>query len=259
MLFVVDDTLEEMAFEERQHFSPLYVCNRANISDLKMVTEHMAKQIGYKLKMYYEIECPEGDSDFAVDSLSDLDIEERVCEFCGTAYIPDLDRVWVVFDFLPEYIEYIKKKEKTNVSNDAEISNNSLRVSVKDLFAMGFKIENLNIGIGGNVTMDNRRMGNVIGNNFGDNINLQGDNVVQTKVMNEGEFEEVYKDLMKEIHGLQDEFQKEQALFIAEQMKTALNENDVERAGRPLNLLRKVLGDVASIASIASIFGITLG
>ncbi|PFW81359.1 hypothetical protein COL27_20685 [Bacillus sp. AFS075960] len=112
MLFDIDDALEEMALEGRSHFSPHYVCNRANISDLKMVTEYLYKQVGYKLRVYYEIECPEGDSDFAVDSLSDLMIEERSCQICGTRYTPDLDRVWIAFDFMSNYIEHIKKKKK---------------------------------------------------------------------------------------------------------------------------------------------------
>ncbi|PFW81360.1 hypothetical protein COL27_20690 [Bacillus sp. AFS075960] len=128
-----------------------------------------------------------------------------------------------------------------------------------DLIASGMKVENLYMGIGETVTMDNRKIGDIVGNKFGDNVNLQGDYVTQTKIVNNGEQEKAYENLVKDIHELKDELQKEQALFIAEQVKVALDENNKEKATRPLALLRGVLGDVASIASIASIFGITLG
>lgn len=128
-----------------------------------------------------------------------------------------------------------------------------------DLIGAGLTIESLHVGIGENVTMNIRKTGDIIGNQFGDNVNLQGDNVTQTKIVNNGEQEKAYKDLVKDIHALKDILQKEQALFIAEQIKVALDENNKEKATRPLTLLRGVLGDVASIASIASIFGITLG
>lgn len=108
--FLIDDVLEEMALEGKKHFSPHYVCARTGIADLKFVTEHMLSQVGKKLRVYFEIECPEGDSDYAVDSPLDIVEEERQCHVCGIRYIPNTDKVWVAFDFLPPYVEHVKKK-----------------------------------------------------------------------------------------------------------------------------------------------------
>ena len=111
MLFIIDEILEEMAFERKRHFSPHYVSNRAGINDLKAVTEYLLKEVGTKLNVYFEVECPEGDSDFAVKSPLDLPNEIRSCHICQTEYTPDPSRVWIAFDFTPQYDEYVKKKK----------------------------------------------------------------------------------------------------------------------------------------------------
>lgn len=114
--YAIDDALEIMAGEGRMHFSPLYVCERSGVSDIKTVTEHMFSLVDYQLKVYFEVECPEGDSDFAVTDPSSLNKELRVCSICGTSYIPSADRIWIAFDFLPEYVANVKKKQKAPFS-----------------------------------------------------------------------------------------------------------------------------------------------
>jgi hypothetical protein len=108
--FLIDDVLEEMAKEGRKHFSPHYVCARTGIADLKFVTEHMLTQVGKKLRVYFEVECPEGDSDFPVNNPLDIVQEERECHICGIKYTPNPEKVWIAFDFLPPYLEHVKKK-----------------------------------------------------------------------------------------------------------------------------------------------------
>lgn len=110
MLYIIDEVLEEMALENISHFSPHYICNRANIPDLKAVTEYLLQFVGIKLYVFYEVECPEGDSDFAITSPQDLPQEQRRCHICQTVYLPDIDRVWIAFDFIPHFKEHVKKK-----------------------------------------------------------------------------------------------------------------------------------------------------
>jgi hypothetical protein len=114
VLYIIDDILEQMVIENKKFFSPNYICNRANISDLKEVTEYLLRQVGNKLNVFYEVECPEGDSDFAVKSPLELPTETKTCHICGTEYVPRPDKIWVVFDFIPEYRDYVKKKRKPN-------------------------------------------------------------------------------------------------------------------------------------------------
>jgi hypothetical protein len=112
VIYIIDDILEEMALENKSHFSPHYVCNRSKINDLKAVTEYLLQLVGNKLNVYFEVECPEGDSDFAVESPLDLSKEVRKCHICGNEYTPDLEKIWISFDFKPQYKEYVKKKRK---------------------------------------------------------------------------------------------------------------------------------------------------
>lgn len=107
--------------------------------------------------------------------------------------------------------------------------------------------------------MDNsRKSGHIIGNKFGDNNAFQSDHVTQIKTVSSSEFTNSYADLLKDIQLLNDQSQKEQALFIAEQLKGAYENNKPENTKTPIKLLKGILGDLGSIASIASICGITL-
>jgi hypothetical protein len=111
LYFLIEDVLEQMATEGRSHFAPHYVCARLGVTDLKAVTEQMLDLVGKKLTVYYEVECPDGDSDYDVDSLSDIVEEPRKCSVCGIEYVPSLEKVWIVFNFLPQYLNHLKKKK----------------------------------------------------------------------------------------------------------------------------------------------------
>ena len=110
MVYTIEDTLEEMALEHKRNFAPQYVSQRSGCNDLTIVTRCLLDLVGKKLSVYYEIECPYGDSDFAINSLANLPLETRSCHICGQEYTPNLDRVWIGFNFLPEYISHVKKK-----------------------------------------------------------------------------------------------------------------------------------------------------
>lgn len=110
--YIIDDVLEEMAIEDKTHFSPRLICQKSNINDLKFVTEYLLSLVKSKsrIKVNYEVECPNGDSDFAIKDPNELELELRECHICTIPYRPSLDRIWISFDFLPEYKEHVKKK-----------------------------------------------------------------------------------------------------------------------------------------------------
>lgn len=114
MLFIIDEILENMVREDKRYFSPHYIISAAATQgvdlSLKQVTEYLLSLVPTKIKVHYDVECPNGDSDFAIDSPHQIKDEFRTCHICHTEYIPSLDRVWVYFDFTPEYRDYIKKK-----------------------------------------------------------------------------------------------------------------------------------------------------
>lgn len=103
-----------------------------------------------------------------------------------------------------------------------------------------------------------RKTGHIIGNSFGDNTAFQSDDVTQTNTKSSSEFSSSFADLLKDIQLLNDQSQKEQAMFIADQLKVAYENNKTENTKTPIKLLKGILGDIGSIASIASICGITL-
>lgn len=117
--YEIFDILESMAAEGRRHFSPLYVCKRLGTENVKEVIRFLfsdfCKDI---LRPNFEVQCPEGDSDFVVHDLNSIPTNTvKICRVCGVEYIPDLKNIWVTFDFTDDYIKNIKKKVNYTLSN----------------------------------------------------------------------------------------------------------------------------------------------
>jgi hypothetical protein len=105
---------------------------------------------------------------------------------------------------------------------------------------------------------ENKKMGDFIGNTFGDNVNFQGDNVTLTKVTKTQEFNKAYEELLKEISTISDGTKKDHALFLAEELKEANEKQDTKKRSKVIGLLSSVLTHSASLAQIASLFDITI-
>lgn len=121
--FEIDDLLERMASEGRNHFAPHYVCERLNYSldQINSVADYLLSLSGRKLIPLFEVECPEGDCDFVIDNPLLLDNEYRTCSYCGTEYIPDPDRIWLCFNFTNDYLEHVKKKNALKQSPEEKL------------------------------------------------------------------------------------------------------------------------------------------
>jgi hypothetical protein len=124
---------------------------------------------------------------------------------------------------------------------------------LNDLIDAG-KILIVNGGI--HLNDNSKKIGDIFGNTFGDNVNLQGDHVTQTKIVNSGEFNSAFDDLMKDITKIPDEMQKQQAEFFAEQLKQAYETKNTSQGQKLLGFLKGSLGTVASLTTIARFFGI---
>lgn len=111
-LFIIDDLLERMAAEGRNHFAPHYICQRLNMPDTEVsdIADYLLSLSGKKVIPLFQVECPEGDSDFVIENPLLLDESPRICRFCGIEYIPDPGRIWLRFNFTPEFINHVKKK-----------------------------------------------------------------------------------------------------------------------------------------------------
>lgn len=103
--------LESMAFEGKNHFSPLYISNTYKTADVEKVVSLLLSDLFREIVIpILEVECPEGDADFTVQGINDLPQELRVCHQCGIEYVPDPKHIWVTFDFSADFKEFVKKK-----------------------------------------------------------------------------------------------------------------------------------------------------
>lgn len=128
--------------------------------------------------------------------------------------------------------------------------------SLSDLKAVGINIDTIVYNSGnGDVIMANnsRKSGHIINSSFGNNVNIQGDNVIQT-ITNSAEFNTAYEALVADILKYNNEAQKEQNIYFAEQLKEAFQQKDKTNGERMLGFLRESLGGIGSIASIAGFF-----
>lgn len=107
--FIIDDELEKMAIEGCQHFAPHYICQRLGINEISAVADYLLSLTNSKLIPYFEVECPNGDSDFIVENPNYIPSEPRECSICGIEYEPDPENIWLAFDFTPQYLDHIKK------------------------------------------------------------------------------------------------------------------------------------------------------
>jgi hypothetical protein len=107
--------------------------------------------------------------------------------------------------------------------------------------------------------MDQRKnIGSFNNSNLNGNNAIQADNVTQSQNINQGISEKAFQDLFTTIQELKNETEKEKAQYFAEQMQEALQAGDKSKAQKLLGFLHGILGDVGSLASIASLFSLTI-
>jgi len=109
----------------------------------------------------------------------------------------------------------------------------------------------------GSVDMSDKTISGSFNNSsLSGNIAVQSDGNTQNQSKN-GEFEKAFGDLLGEIQKLEGP-NKEQAMYLAEDLKTSFANNDKNKGQRILGLMGNILGAVGSLASIASLFGVAL-
>jgi hypothetical protein len=98
LLVSLDSYLYDAGTRGIRRFSPDLAANDMGL-DLGTIQGLLLKaaQVG-AIEVYYEIECPEGDSDFYVGKLEEVDWGvERQCRACYVFYQPSPSHVWVTF------------------------------------------------------------------------------------------------------------------------------------------------------------------
>lgn len=100
----LDGALHYLSDEGAKRFTPKLVSEKIDISLEETRTLLLrASQLGV-LEPFFEIECPEGDSDFFVKSLEEINWGKEVqCRVCDSIYIPSSEHVWLTFSLKGEF------------------------------------------------------------------------------------------------------------------------------------------------------------
>lgn len=110
---------------------------------------------------------------------------------------------------------------------------------------------------GGNNNMDFRKIeGSFNHSDLSGNNAIQADEVTQFQSISKNDFDEAWKLLLQDIEAIQDPAVKDQAEYNAEQLKEAFEAKDTNKAKRLIGFLKTSIGTVASLATIAQLFGI---
>ena len=113
--YEIDELLRSMAVEEKIHFAPHYICQRIGLDDIKEVTNYLLLKVPKTLLVTWEVECPQGHSHYKVSHPTEIDsMELQECSYCGIPYYPDKSRVWLIFNFNPDYSKSVKKNRIYN-------------------------------------------------------------------------------------------------------------------------------------------------
>jgi hypothetical protein len=121
------------------------------------------------------------------------------------------------------------------------------------------KCHNLVIGDVNHMNSNNRTIkGSFNDSKFDGNINIQSDNNTQTYSITKEEVNDAFGQLFNKIKEIQDELQRTQAQINAQTLQEAVNTKDTNKAKPLLTLLKGTIGTVASLATIAKFFGLTL-
>lgn len=117
--YEIDDLLEQMAMENKTHFAPHFICQKLGNIEINEIADCLLSFVPKILFPLWEVECPLGDSDFVVSNPKLLPNDLQTCHHCGLEYYPDPERVWLAFNFNPEYVSHIKKKQERKNNNHA--------------------------------------------------------------------------------------------------------------------------------------------
>lgn len=103
----IDEVLKLLALNQRYRFNAYQVAFLAGNTNVNEVYEYLLTREPYVLKRSFEVLCPNDHSTKSFDKLKDIPDKWMECRHCNTEFRPDLDRIHIVFDFIPSYLRSI--------------------------------------------------------------------------------------------------------------------------------------------------------
>lgn len=277
--------IELLAFSTVKSFYPTAVLKYAQIDSLDAVFDFLVRCVeDGELKLIWEVKCT-NDEMICARKILKVNQKETVlnknvcCDICGKEFTVTNYDLFPSFEITQEFRELIRedlkkkdlfsdkiklKEDLRELSKVVSEDNKIPSVSLGDLSAQTqLNIENvqhLQVILSGDGVMEPINKSIHVGGNISDNVNLNtGDNVTQiNRISADDESVKAFTELLKDISEKAKDSNKAQLEFFVDKLKEAYEKNDKEEGSKLIGFLQSTLGNIGSLASVASLFGITL-
>lgn len=281
----MDKFKEILAFSTVKSFYPTAVLKYAQMTSLEAVFDYLIRCVeDGELRINWEVKC-NNEEMLCIRKILNVNNKDAAlnkdvsCDVCGNEFVVSNYNLFPKFEITQEYREIIredfKKKEdlysnkiklKKEVRGLAQIikeDNNVPSISFGNLPPQTQlniqNLENLQVVVSGGGTMNHKDRGIHVGGDINGSPNMNnGDNVIQVNQVISDETNKLFDDLLKDISEKTDVATKPHMEFLVDKLKEAYEKEDKKEGSKIIGLLQSTLGNIGSLASIASLFGFTL-
>jgi hypothetical protein len=103
----IEEALMVLARHGRSRFNAHQVAYLSDQRDVNAVYDYLLSRQPYVLQQSFEVMCPNFHSTISYASQEEIQEKWIECRICPEEFIPDPERVHIVFDFNPRYLESI--------------------------------------------------------------------------------------------------------------------------------------------------------
>ncbi|WP_343750532.1 hypothetical protein [Lentibacillus halophilus] len=103
-----------------------------------------------------------------------------------------------------------------------------------------------------------KKTGDISDNQFGSNVNIQGDNVSQINIENEPEIMEALEKIKNEIVQITNEHSRNDADIYYGYLEKSIKERNTSKIETCISKLRTYIGDISSLMTIAEFFSLSI-
>lgn len=108
----IDEVLRYLALNDHHRFNAHQVAHLSGHQDVNAVYDYLIQREPYVLKRYFEIMCPNFHSTEVVQDPDDIIFKWIECRVCDKEFIPDVNRIHIVFEFNPEYLRDLQEVDQ---------------------------------------------------------------------------------------------------------------------------------------------------
>lgn len=277
--------VELLAFSTVSSFYPTAAVKYSKATSLEDVFDYLQRLVEEgELKLAWEVKCSNDELICArkiltVDEKEKAINKEVCCDICGNTFSVSIYNIFPVFKITPEYREIVREdfKKKQDLRSDKIKLREEVREAVQvvkrekisksdsygkmspQIQVIVNNIQDSQLVMSGDGIMDRKDRSIHIGGNVGGNTNINaGDHVTQTNQIKSDESDKLFAELLKEVSEKANEGNKAQLEYFVNKLKEAYEKDDKQEGSTMVGFIQSALGNIGSLASIASLFGLTL-